>query len=190
MNVSTKAARFVLLALIASWSASALAQPPRHAPAHGWRKKNDESYVGYSGRQWTHDFEIASGRCNREEIATVVGGIVGGAIASRVAEENRTIATIIGIAAGAFVGNRIGEKLDDADRGCVAHALEIGEPGRTVAWTNEATGISYELSPGAPRERNGSSCREFRIVTVDGRDRSSSVGIACQPQPGVWQIME
>ena len=34
----------------------ALSQPPPHAPAHGWRKKNDPYYVGYTGRQWERDF--------------------------------------------------------------------------------------------------------------------------------------
>ena len=27
-----------------------LASPPDWAPAHGWRKKNDPAYAGYSGR--------------------------------------------------------------------------------------------------------------------------------------------
>jgi hypothetical protein len=78
MRISVKAARVVALALVAAWVAPALADPPPHAPAHGWRKKNDPNYVGYSGVRYEHDFGIVSGRCNRQEIATVVGGAVGG----------------------------------------------------------------------------------------------------------------
>lgn len=190
MKISMKTARMVMLTLVVAWFASALADPPPHAPAHGWRKKNDATYVGFSGHTWQHDYEISSGRCNREAIATVVGGVVGGTIASRVADENRTVATIIGIAAGALVGNRIGEKLDEADRSCVGHALELGEAGRPVVWTNESTGVAYELSPGAKREKNGATCREFTMVAVAARDKSSQRGLACQSDDGVWKIVE
>jgi surface antigen len=190
MVTSTITTRIVLLSLVAAWSAAAFADPPAHAPAHGWRKKHDRTYVGYSGVRWEQDFEISSGHCNREAIATVVGGVVGGAIAANVAEENRTVATIIGIAAGALVGNKIGERLDEADRSCVGHALELGEEGRPVVWTNESTGMHYELSPGANRERNGVPCREFVMVAADGREKSTRTGLACQSQAGAWQIVQ
>ena len=59
-----------------------LADPPPHAPAHGWRKKNDPYYVGYTGRQWTDDYGIRSGRCDRDRshVATAVGAVAGGVI--------------------------------------------------------------------------------------------------------------
>jgi surface antigen len=184
-------ARFVLALLVVAWSAAVVADPPAHAPAHGWRKKHDPYYVGYTGTQWTQDYEISSGRCNREAVATVIGGVVGGVIASRVAQpENRTVATIIGVVAGAVIGNRIGHELDEADRGCFGHALEIGKSGQRVTWTNETSGVRYELSPGADRARNGAACREFTLVTVAGKDKVSKRGVACQSQPGVWQVSE
>jgi surface antigen len=189
MLISTKTARTVVLALVATWAASALAQPPAHAPAHGWRKKQQNHYVGYSGRQWEQDYGIVSGRCNREAIGTVVGGVVGGVIASRVADENRAVATIIGAAAGALLGNRIGNRLDEKDRSCFGHALEIGPQGRPVMWTNESTGVRYELSPGANRQRDGAACREFTMVAVAGREKSSQRGLACQAGQGVWQVV-
>jgi surface antigen len=123
-------------------------------------------------------------------IATVVGGVVGGVIASRIADENRAVATLIGAAAGAFVGNRIGEKLDEADRSCVGHALEIGVAGRPVSWTNESTGIAYELMPGTDRQRNGATCREYTLKTTSGGKRSSERGLACQAEGGVWQFVD
>ena len=191
MRFAAKIAPLVLFSLCASWTASVLAQPPAHAPAHGWRKKNDPHYVGYTGRQWERDFDVLSGRCNRQEVATVIGGVVGGAIANRVAEpENRLIATLIGAAAGAFIGNRIGRRLDEADRGCFGHVLEVGELGRPVSWTNETTGIRYEMTPGASRDRNGAACREFTLTAASGDGRSSERGVACQSQPGAWQVTE
>src|SRR6187200_140246 len=104
--ISTIAA--VFLASVA-WS-----EPPAHAPAHGWRKKHDPAYVGYTGNPWERDYDVTSGRCNREEIGAVVGGVIGGAVGARSAsEENRTVAVIIGAAVGALVGSRIGRELDD-----------------------------------------------------------------------------
>lgn len=74
-------------------------------------------YVGYPGKHWEHDYGVLSGRCNREEVATVLGGVVGAVVGSRTsAEENRTVATIAGAVTGAFIGNWIGRKLDSADR--------------------------------------------------------------------------
>ena len=184
----TKPARIVALALIAAGAVSALADPPPHAPAHGWRKKHDPYYVGYSGVRYEKDFGIVSGRCNREEIATVVGGAVGGYLGSRIATEHPVDGTVIGAAAGAVVGKRIGRELDERDRHCFGHALDIGEAGRPVVWMNESTGVRYELVPGASRTRNGAACREFRMTALDGRARSSRSGLACRVQPGVWEI--
>ncbi|HEX6993962.1 MAG TPA: RT0821/Lpp0805 family surface protein [Gammaproteobacteria bacterium] len=183
-----KSARIIALALTAAVAAPALADPPPHAPAHGWRKKHDPYYVGYSGVRYEKDFGIVSGRCNREEIATVVGGAVGGYLGSRIATENPVVGTVVGAVAGAVIGNRIGRELDERDRRCFGHALEIGEAGKPVVWTNESTGVRYELVPGASRTRDGAECREFTMAALDGRARSSRTGLACQAQPGVWEI--
>ena len=103
------------------------------------------------------------------------------------ADDNKAIATVLGIAAGALVGNKVGERLDAADRGCMGHALEIGEAGRPVIWENDATGVRYELSPGARRHRDGLDCREYVMVSVSGRRRTSQAGLACQIGGG-WEI--
>ena len=183
----TATATLLMTAAFAAWAGPVLADPPAHAPAHGWRRKNDPNYVGYTGVTWTRDFDISSGSCNRQEIATVVGGIAGGVIANRVADEHKAVATIVGVIAGAAIGNRIGKELDEADRGCFGHALEIAQPGQRITWTNEAAGQRYEMTPGNASPRHGASCREYTLVTIVGRERSSKTGVACQSQPGVWQ---
>ena len=180
-------ATLLIVSSLATCAGTAFADPPAHAPAHGWRAKHDPNYVGYTGVTWERDYDISSGKCNREEIATVVGGVVGGAIANHVADEHKAVATIVGVIAGAAIGNRIGKELDDADRGCFGHALEIAQPGQRITWANQASGLSYEMSPGAGSTRNGAQCREYTLVTIAGRDRSSQKGLACQSQPGVWQ---
>ena len=186
MSTTAKGTLLVLSSL-AVWAGAAFADPPAHAPAHGWRKKHDAQYVGYTGVAWERDYDISSGRCNRQEIATVVGAIAGGAIANHVADEHKAAATILGVIAGGVIGNKIGKELDEADRGCFGHALEIAQPGQRVTWTNEASGLAYEMSPGAGSTRNGAQCREYTLVTIAGQNRSSQKGLACQSQPGVWQ---
>ena len=188
MHTTKRNVLLIALAAGSLWGVSAVADPPAHAPAHGWRKKHDPHYVGRTGVSWEHDYEISTGRCNREAIATVVGGVVGGAIANRVAEENRVVATIIGAAAGALIGRKIGSELDERDRDCIGHALDIGERGRTVVWTNETSGVRYELAPGADSSRNGTPCRDFTLAVKRGAESSSQHGLACQSQPGVWQV--
>src|SRR5262245_62372361 len=103
----TATATLLMTAALAAWVGEALADPPAHAPAHGWRKKHDPNYVGYTGVTWERDYDISSGRCNRQEIATVVGAIAGGAIANHVADEHKAVATIVGVIAGGVIGNKI-----------------------------------------------------------------------------------
>ncbi len=67
---------------------AAFADPPSQAPAHGWRKKHDPEYVGYTGTKWARDYDISSGRCNREEIGAVLGGVVGGVVGSAWVQKN------------------------------------------------------------------------------------------------------
>ncbi|HVY80239.1 MAG TPA: glycine zipper 2TM domain-containing protein [Steroidobacteraceae bacterium] len=180
---------FFIAALFTSVSLQAFADPPDHAPAHGWRKKHDQRYVGYTGTTWEEDYEVATGHCNREAIGAVLGGVAGGVIGSKVASpENRTVGILLGAAAGAIIGAKIGRDLDDGDRGCFGHALEIVRPGGRVMWDNPATGVSYVLVPGKGRGEQAASCREFTLIATRGREKSTRKGVACQTERGVWKI--
>ena len=184
--VVMKAASVILASIVVTLSARALADPPPHAPAHGWRAK----HVGHTGYEWDQDFGVIAGTCDRRAIATALGAVVGGAIANRVAEpENRTVATIIGIAAGAVIGNRIGREIDRSDEACIGHALELGATGRVVVWQNESTGVSYQLTPGADRKQDGSPCREFTLVAMAGSEKSTRQGLACESERGGWEVV-
>src|SRR5881628_3091802 len=73
------------------------ADPPPWAPAHGWRKKNDPNYVGYTGKKWDKDYGIIEGRCNSAAVGAVLGGAVGGVVGSRAAnKEDRPVAIVVG----------------------------------------------------------------------------------------------
>lgn len=181
----------ILLFLLAAWSAAAFADPPRHAPAHGWRQKHDPYYIGYTGGHWDHDYGILAGRCNREAVATVLGGVIGGVIGSKIGDrDNRPVAIIIGAAAGALVGNKIGRELDEADRSCFGHALEVGKSGQKVTWANEETGVQYEMIPGATNDEYGDMCREYTLRAVSGDRKSIRRGTACETERGVWSVVE
>ncbi len=182
-------AQFFLIVIVVGWFAESLAAPPQHAPAHGWRKKHDPYYVGYTGYRWERDYGILSGRCNRQEVGTVVGGVIGGVIGNKVADrEDRVVATIIGAAVGALIGNQIGRELDESDRSCFGHTLEVGKAGQPVTWVNDTTDVRYEMTPGDRSSRYGDGCREFGLRATNGERLSYRSGVACQTADGVWEI--
>jgi surface antigen len=179
----------LIIALASSWTLEAIADPPAHAPAHGWRKKHDPEYVGYTGTRWERDYDIQEGHCNRDAIGAVLGGVAGAAIGSRIGDgDGRTVAIIAGAALGALIGSRIGRSIDDGDRACIGHALEVGTAGRNVVWKNAATGVNYTVVPGSGSKSGTGTCRNFTLIAAGGGKKATQQGLACQSKPGVWQI--
>jgi surface antigen len=165
------------------------ADPPAHAKAHGWRKKNDPHYVGYTGRAWERDYGVVEGTCHHKEIGTVVGAVVGGAIGSQVGDgSGRTVAIILGSVLGAVVGREIGKGLDDGDRACVGHALELASEGHSVRWLNETTKVNYVLTPIAGSGVEEKGCRRFSIKATLANKAQTSDGRACRDSSGVWRM--
>lgn len=166
-----------------------LADPPPWAPAHGWRKKNDPYYTGYSGRKWENDYGIIAGTCNRSAVGAVVGGVVGGAVGSQVGQgQGRQVATILGAVLGAAVGAKIGHDMDQTDRACTAHAIELVETNRKVTWSNQQTGVTYLLTPTRDYISSGRNCRDYTLQLSSARGRETTRGTACMTGQGTWQI--
>lgn len=166
----------------------ALATPPPWAPAHGWRAKNDPAYAGYSGRSWSHDYGVQSGRCNREELGALLGAVAGGAIGAEAGKDGaHAVAIVIGTVIGAAVGADIGRRMDQADRACTGHALELAEPGRSVTWRNPASGITYQLTP-VDRASSSEGCRKFRLIATGPFGLSEGRATACPGDDGVWAL--
>ena len=182
------------IALAVALGATAAADPPDHAPAHGWRKKQDRPrhghYVGYSGSRWDDDYGVGAGRCNRDAVGAIVGGVIGGAVGSTIGRgDGRTVAIIAGTILGAVVGAEIGRDMDREDRACMGHALELVRDGREVRWSQPSLGITYLMTPtGAWRHRD-QPCRNFRIVEVRGSQRRIATGHACRVDDGEWEIV-
>jgi len=184
------------------------ADPPPWAPAHGWRKKNDPNYVGYSGRKWEKDYGVLEGRCNSAEVGAVLGGVVGGAIGSQVGKgDSRPVAIVVGTVLGAVIGSKIGADIDNGDRGCMGHALELAGEHKTVTWSNKATGVAYRLTPTRNFGDKANPCREFTAVaaaaeTHQGKGKGKGKGkghkqasgetefkgVACRVGGGRWQL--
>src|SRR5438094_5467304 len=137
MKSSTRLA-FVVLLSLGLLPVPAPADPPPWAPAHGWRKKNDPNYVGYTGKKWDNDYGVLEGSCDAAKVGTVLGGAVGGVIGSQVAKDspNRPVAILVGTVLGAVIGNKIGAEIGAGDRGCMGHALELAGEQKPVKWTN------------------------------------------------------
>jgi surface antigen len=181
-------ARLALVLLIAL-PCIALAAPPAWAPAHGWRRQHDPAYAGYSGRQWERDYGVSLGRCDRAAVGAVLGGAAGGVIGSQVGEGGqRGVATVIGAVIGATVGAEIGRRMDQADRSCVGHALELAEPGQTISWTNHNTGVAYQLTPADEARDAGDGCRRFRLIATGAFGLSEGRTVACPAPDGTWTL--
>lgn len=177
-----------LLALLIALPCVALATPPSWAPAHGWRTKNDPTYAGYSGRHWSDDYGVRSGRCNRAEVGAVLGAVAGGAIGAEAGKgDQRTVAIVVGTVIGAAIGAEIGRRMDRVDRSCVGHTLELAAPGQTVTWINRNTSVSYKLTP-SDKPEGSSGCRRFRLVATGSFGLSEGRTVACPAADGTWTL--
>ena len=178
----------LLLVLLIALPCIALAAPPSWAPAHGWRKKNDPAYAGYSGRQWDRDYGVSVGRCDRAEVGAVLGGAAGGVIGAAAGQDGqRAVAIVVGTVIGAAIGAEIGRRMDQADRSCVGHALELAQPGQTVTWRNHNTGIAYQLTPMKDASASDEGCRKFRLIATGGFGLSEGRAVACAGTDGKWR---
>lgn len=200
----TKSLRAIwALAVLASFSVVALADPPPWAPAHGWRAKNDPNYVGYTGKKWDNDYGVLDGTCDAAKVGAVLGGAIGGVVGSQVAKDspNRPVAILVGTVLGSVIGSKIGKDMDSGDQGCMGHALELAGEAKRVKWTNPQTHVSYVLTPTKNFGDQLNPCRRFTAVAVDGGDgkkgkakgkghakKAQFKGAACRQGTGEWVI--
>jgi surface antigen len=114
----------------------------------------------------------------------VIGGVVGVRAGD---DNNRPIAILLGSVVGAVIGANIGKSVEDADKACMAHSLELANDNRPVSWNNPNTGAHYVVTPHEGFEERGHVCRNFDVmVRMDGRDHPSQ-GKACEVD-GAWRI--
>jgi len=163
---------------------ASFADPPSHAPAHGWRKKHDPYYEGYTGRKWDNDYGILSGRCNVEAAGAAIGGTVGGAIGSQIGKgDGRTVAIIVGTVLGAVVGARAARELSGADQACFGHSLELARDGQRVSWRSPDDGRQFAVKPLRTFRRDGHQCRDYEF----SRNGDIARQTACAIGNGEWR---
>lgn len=182
----TLAALTALFSLAVATPAS-LADPPPWAPAHGYKKKQ---FRGYTGYEWYDDYGISGGRCNREQVGTVLGAVAGGAIGAAVSDrDDRLIAVLAGAAIGGIIGKEIGESMDRNDRACFGHSLELLPDGRQVRWDGSRRGMYYTMTPLGRFERDGVVCRRFTLVRNYEKRRVTKTASACRYSDGEWRMV-
>jgi surface antigen len=124
-----------------------------------------QTYSGY-GKKWAKDYGVAKGGCDVS------------AIAGEAARKDRSAAVLRG-------DSKLG-KLDNGDRGCIGHALELTRDEKTVAWTNKQSGVTYRLTPKRTFKQGSTPCREFATSLTAGKKQDSVRSVACRSGDGEW----
>ena len=142
------------------------------------------------GRQWPDDYGIREGHCDRDRVGAALGAVVGGAIGAAASDgDNQLIAILAGATIGAIIGHEIGDEMDDRDRACFGHSLELLEDGNSVRWDGPRQRLVYTLTPDRRFERDGRICRHFTILRELRRPPSSKQGSACRFGDGDWRMI-
>jgi len=213
MSVFAATLATALVALPATAPVAA-ADPPRWAPAHGYRvqhggHKVTRKFSHHRRYDWyrydTRRTVYVSPRAyryprhryvNRTELGVspslggaIIGGLLGGLGGSQIGKgSGRTAAIIGGIAAGAVIGGSIGNSMEAADRTQVQHTLETARTGQTVVWNNADTGNRYEMTPTRTyRSADRRDCREYTTWVFLGGYEQQVTGTACRMPDGSWQ---
>ena len=77
-------------------------------------------------------YGIVEGHCNRDDIGTVLGAVVGGAIGSQVGEGSNALSPSSSARCSARSSGTNRQDLDEGDRACVGHSLELVKLGQRV----------------------------------------------------------
>ncbi len=133
------------------------------------------------------------GGINKQTAGTVLGGVGGGLIGSRIGGgRGKVISTIAGAILGGVVGGHIGQQLDERDKLLMARAtqttLESSPSGKSTTWRNPDTGHSGTVTPQGWSIKGNTVCRPFtQTITVDGKSEIAR-GSACRNRDGTWRI--
>lgn len=107
--------KIVLTAVAATmFAAPAMARPPQHAPAHGWRAQqyaqNYQAPRYYNDGRTNYGSRAANGYCQKDSntggtvLGALAGGVAGNVIAGR---GDKTLGTVIGVLGGGIAGREL-----------------------------------------------------------------------------------
>lgn len=135
------------------------------------------------------------GGINKETGGTILGGIAGGVLGSRIGGgRGKAIATIGGAILGGILGGSIGKKLDERDRLLMARTtqttLETAPSGKATTWRNPDNGHSGTVTPEPSyRASSGETCRPYTQTIMVGGKNETAKGSACRNPDGTWRIV-
>lgn len=136
----------------------------------------------------------------QEQAGMVIGGVLGGVLASEVFGGGYyggrhhyyrgapTAAIIAGTIAGAAIGGAVGRSMDETDRLKTAATLETVRTGVSSTWRNPDTGTEYAVTPTKTYETASGPCREYTIDAMIGGKKEKIYGTACRQPDGSWRI--
>ena len=98
----------------------------------------------------------------------MAGAVVGSQIGDG---SGRAAAIILGSVLGAVLGAELGRDMDEEDRACFGHTLELGKRGQTVSW-RAPYGVAYAVTPLDEFVKAGGSAKCLTL-RLDGEEAAS-----------------
>ena len=147
-----------------------VAEPPKPAVNMG----DKANYVGYTGIAWSNDYGVVGGRCKPAAAAKALG----------MQDEPRSIA----LAIEGSGDTRLIDSMEDSDRACMGHALELVRKGSSASWSNSETGRAYRVTMAQDYVYEGLPCREFSAVVTTGGKKETLKGGACRRTEAKWEL--
>lgn len=132
---------------------------------------------------------------SKADIGTAAGAIAGGVAGYQFGGgRGKALATVAGTLLGGALGRSIGGSLDRGDMAyynqASQQALETGQPGQPLPWSNPQTGNSGTVTPQKYYQNtSGQYCREYTQTIKVGGQTQSGYGTACRQPDGSWQIV-
>jgi len=128
---------------------------------------------------------------SREQKQTIAGSVIGGALGHQFGKgKGKQTMAIIGAVAGGMIGGANARRMDQEDQQRVSQSLETAPNYRKVAWENPETKTNYEFTPVNTYEGNvngrATTCRDYVMdAYIDGRMQQVN-GRACKNSNGQW----
>lgn len=122
--------------------------------------------------------------------STVVGAAAGGLLAGALfsGSGGAVPGVIAGTLIGGSIGYLVGRKMDAQDQANMQSAIVNTPVNQQAAWTNQKTGVTYEVRPIKNYRHQGHYCRRYMTrIRVEGRWQKA-YGRACRIN-GKWKVM-
>ncbi len=134
---------------------------------------------------------------DKETAGTGIGALTGALLGYGLGKghSDKEAAIVVGALLGGVAGNRIGARMNEADRilagRSLTESLEYNTTGTASEWHNPDTGHAGYSTPTRTYTRNdGTPCREFTTVVEIGGRQEEAYGTACRQADGSWQIVQ